>query len=291
MDKLEIQIKPILEQIDKHHNRAREEQVLGQVYAELKAKGVTVGTTLPRQEFDDSVEHQIESLAYCMDMQQAHAICEDTFMHIIPQMDLKLTNQKVEAPVTREQVKRCLVRIEKSEAEALVLANGCRYRKERWGILETKKRWREFRKRVPELGAFSPWNTLTSEDLERAAVIPNKRDFVGKRVQGIRKRKPSHKKNPVAKPAAPIAAPNHFAAFLDSVQERKPLVAEPAPMAVEPVPVVAEPVPLVEPEPVVEVPEMVGVEFEAPQLRQPVVQKPESSPLNARRSRSRSFEP
>lgn len=174
MDQLATHVQPILKQINEHHNEAREEQVLYQVYTELKAQGVKVEATLPRQKFNETIEHQIESLAFCMDLQQAKAVCEDTHMYQIPQMDFELTNEKVKAPVTRDQVKRCMHRMEVGKAEELVLAEGCRYRKKRWSNYETKKRWEEFRARVPKLGKFDPWKDLTDEDLRLAQIIPHK---------------------------------------------------------------------------------------------------------------------
>jgi len=279
MDELALEIRPILDQIQEHHNIAREEQVLYQVYTELKAKGVKVTTTLPCRKFDETIEHQIDSFAFCMDMQQARAIGNDDYFVPIPNSPFKMKSAKVETLVSRDQVKRALRRMQINIAEELVMNNGCQYRKDRWKLDETKLRWAEFRKRAPTLGKFKPWKDLTQSDMKQARIIPDRKKVEGPKVAASSGRMKSSRiiswgAKPAAKPAPePVVEPSPVEPVVPSKVEA-PREVIPAEAAVdetrkpEAVPVSTEP--------------------EAPKATLTIAEKLAAA---NRRSRSRSLEP
>ena len=72
-----FEIAPLYEFSLKHHPEGRFEQHCQAVYSESLAKNISVESALPSDNYDETEEHQVESIAFAMDLKQAKAINND----------------------------------------------------------------------------------------------------------------------------------------------------------------------------------------------------------------------
>jgi len=171
MDSLQKTIAPLYQTCIKNHAGGRFEQHCRSVYAECAARNITVQSSLPPDRYDQTIEHQVDGLAYCMDLKQAKALANnECYMPI--NRTTKLSSY-MERPVTQEQITKCMKRMERLIAERMFLENGCQYKSsERFTKESFHLRWKEFVKRLG-LKKFSPWNRLDKAKKDLYSTIPD----------------------------------------------------------------------------------------------------------------------
>lgn len=171
MDKLSDTIAPFYEKCLENHSIGRFEQHCRSVYAEMNARNIMVESSLPPDRYDRTIEHQVETLAFAMDLKQAKALCESEYFIPIHR-ETKLSSFQ-ERPVTQDQVTKCMKRMKGVIAEKKFLREGCQYKsKKRFSEADFKARWKLF-KGEREMKGFHPWNRLTPEKKEQLARIPD----------------------------------------------------------------------------------------------------------------------
>ena len=72
-----FKIAPLYEYCLKHHPEGRFEQHCQAVYSESRAKNISIESVLPADDYDETEEHQVNSIAFAMDLKQAKAINND----------------------------------------------------------------------------------------------------------------------------------------------------------------------------------------------------------------------
>jgi hypothetical protein len=171
MDKLAEAVAPVYEVCLKSHKSGRFEQHCRSVYAELNAKGFKVESCLPPDNYDQTIEHQVDCLAYCTDIKHAKAMCENEYFVCIDRRT-KLCSY-MERPVTQEQITKCMKRMKDAMAKNNFLKNGCQYRSAaRFGQAAFKQRWTAFKQRRG-IKNFLPWNNLTPDKIRKYKLIPD----------------------------------------------------------------------------------------------------------------------
>jgi ubiquitin-protein ligase/Mg-chelatase subunit ChlD len=171
MDKLSGIIAPIYDNCLKSHSIGRFEQHCRSVYSELNAKNIKVESCLPADNYDETLEHQVDCLAYCMDIKQAKAMCENEYFIPI-RRQTKLCSY-MERPVTQCQVTKCMKRMKDVMAERRFLEKGCQYKSSAKFSKEAfKGRWMKF-KQERGIRSFTPWNTLKPQQIRDFSDIPD----------------------------------------------------------------------------------------------------------------------
>jgi len=187
MDKLAGIVAPVYDNCLKSHSGGRFEQHCRSVFAELNAKKIKVESCLPPDNYDETIEHQVDCIAYCMDMQQAKKMAESEYFIPINRQT-KLCSY-MERPVTQEQITKCMKRMQSKMAEMKFLKDGCQYRSsKRFSQTAFKNRWLKF-KAERGIQNFTPWNKLTSEQLRAYSKIPD-----GERLKKLAERSAPMKK-------------------------------------------------------------------------------------------------
>lgn len=171
MDKLSGLIAPVYDNCLKSHSGGRFEQHCRSVYAELNAKGLKVESCLPADNYDQTIEHQVDCIAFCTDIKQAKAMA--TSEYFVPiNRHTKLCSY-MERPVTQGQVTKCMKRMETKVAERRFLEHGCQYRSAgRFTQTAFRARWTKF---IQSRGiqGFHPWNKLSSQECRAFGRIPD----------------------------------------------------------------------------------------------------------------------
>jgi ubiquitin-protein ligase/Mg-chelatase subunit ChlD len=171
MDKLAGVIAPFYDNCLKSHGSGRFEQHCRSVYAELNAKKIKVESCLPADNYDETIEHQVDCLAYCMDIQQAKVMCQKEYF--IPITRQTKFCSYMERPVTQGQVTKCMKRMESKMSEMAFLKNGCQYKSSARFTKEAfTTRWTKF-KQERRIRHFNPWNKIKPEDVRKYETIPD----------------------------------------------------------------------------------------------------------------------
>jgi ubiquitin-protein ligase len=207
LDKLGVLMKPYYEQVKKSHPIAREEQIIYQIHAAMKADNITVNSKMPNEEFGPGLVKQIKDMAECMSIKQCHAITAQDYFSTFPgQPQTKITGYC--GLITKNQVVRAYARMGQLMATADVEKNGCVFRRKKWQTAAFKDRKLEWlsEKSVTlqtKLRKFAPWKDLDHALRVKCIAIPNKRHYgrAPALSSSISKREPI---KPAAKPVVEI---------------------------------------------------------------------------------------
>jgi len=171
MDKLSGLIEPVYANCLKNHSGGRFEQHCRSVFAELNAKNLKVESCLPSDQYDQTIEHQVDCIAFCMDIKQAKKMAESEYF--VPINRTTKLCSYMERPVTQGQVTKCMKRMETKVAERRFLEHGCQYRSaERFSQQAFRARWTKFRS-SRGIHTFGPWMKLTREQSKAYEKIPD----------------------------------------------------------------------------------------------------------------------
>jgi ubiquitin-protein ligase/Mg-chelatase subunit ChlD len=171
MDSLAKTITPFYEVCLKNHAGGRFEQHCRSVYAECSARNISVKSSLPPDKYDQTVEHQVDGLAFCTDLKQAKALAKSEH-YISINRQTKLSSY-MKRPVTQDQVTKCMKRMQTKLTERRFLAEGCQYKSsQRFTKDAFQVRWKKYKARKG-LKNFSPWNKLKFEQKQLYCKIPD----------------------------------------------------------------------------------------------------------------------
>lgn len=176
MDALGQEIQPIWDDAIKSLPQARFEQYCLSVYSQLNYDGYKIKSVLPADNYDKTIQHQVDCLTFCTDMKQAKAMVESEYF--IPIYRTTKLESSSKRPVTQAQVTKCMKRMKDKMEEMRFMKDGCAYKNaNRFKSNVFKIRWTEFKAQrgIANLKLFRPWKTLQESELRNYEEIPDSR--------------------------------------------------------------------------------------------------------------------
>jgi hypothetical protein len=163
MHKLLTEIAPVYEEVVSRHPTGRFEQHVYQVHETLKSKSFEVDSYVCSIELNASQQNAVDCIAYCTDMKQCKKMMSSEYMPPISATSNfgKGLTESGKSVISKDQVKRCLKRMEKTVQENIFMREGCYWRKDYFSKQSADARLLAWKKENNVEKFKAPWNAST----------------------------------------------------------------------------------------------------------------------------------